>query len=594
MWLGAPLTVHVIAGLNLIAWTGVCLILVSQAKMLRAVDSSFKALGLPEVDGPLEVKLSSFLRESQRYHTAAYAFRAEGNVVPNDLGVNLRHIVRLACDQLNAESAELSLCDDQSRLWSQAMIIGMPRSIASQSMLVEACTDAPQATEPPEHVLVQPLSFAGTTFGVLRVELAEGTTPTKADRQVLYLLATQGALMLVDSRFTDELLRMRRLSEESIRAKTGFLANLSHEIRGPLGIILNGVELIIDGLCGPVTESQKETCGMIRGNGEHLLDLVNDVLDYAKVEAGKVNAKPLNIQVHTLLEDLATVVRSQAMAKKHKLIVEPVDKHIGIFCDKRHARQILINFLTNAIKYTPDGGTITLRALRAAGNKIKISVSDTGIGIPESEREKVFGAFERVDNKYALAQMGTGLGMPLTRRLAEVNGGNVDFQSIDAEGSTFWVNLPAVEIDVPDVTTEETPGKEVKGPQGNGEAVLLVDHDQDARQMLERYLVHQGFAIVHASSGSEVTKILREKAIELAVVESDLPDLPGEELVSVIRSNPKAAKVPIILLSSRAFVFDIERFLKLGVDRCLSKPVELSEIAVTARRLIDETRSLEH
>lgn len=586
------LPLHIVAGINFIAWLAVCLLVASRFKMLAAVDKSFELIGLPTVEGALEVKLSNFLRESQRYHTAAYAFRAEGRVGRNDLGKNLRHIVQLAYDQLGAESAELSLSNSDSGLWSQAMIIGSPRSLASQSLLVEAANETRSEVPESEQVLVQSLTFAGTNFGVLRVELPPGRTATKADYQVLYLLATQGAIMLIDARFTDEILRMKRTSEESIQAKTGFLANLSHEIRGPLGIILNGVELLIEGLCGPITEAQKDTCRMVKNNGEHLLDLVNDVLDYAKVEAGKVTAKPLDILVKPLLSDLATVVRSQAMAKKHKLVVEPIDESLGVSCDKRHIRQVLINFLTNAIKYTPDGGEITVRAQRHAGNRVKLSVTDTGIGIPEQERHKVFGAFERVENEYALQQVGTGLGMPLACRLAEVNGGSVDFESESGKGSTFWISLPAIHIEPIKVNSEPRKDGERIEPQGNGEAILLVDHDVDARQMLERYLVHQGFAIVNATSGSEVMKALRDKPIHLAVVESDMPGLPGEEMVAVIRSNPKAAKVPIIMLSSKAFVFDIERFLKLGVDRCLSKPVELSELAVTARRLIDETRTI--
>ena len=127
---------------------------------------------------------------------------------------------------------------------------------------------------------------------------------------------------------------------------------------------------------------------------------------------------------------------------------------------------------------------------------------------------------------------------------------------------------------------------------GFGETVLLVEHDSETRRMLEKYLTNQGFSIIIAENGQGVMRALRESRIEIAVIENDLPDTSGEEVVTAIRSNPNSVSVPIILLSSRAFVFDIERYLKLGVDRCLSKPVPLNELAVTVRRLIDETKEV--
>lgn len=587
---GLPPWIHAVSALNFIAWTALCVVFIVHKRLNAAVDEAFTAIGLPPVQGDLDERISAFLHESERYHRAAYAFRSDTNVTDSDLGLNLRRIVTLAYQELRAQSAELALYDEGSGMWSQSLVVGAPRSHLSQSMLVDASTQH-IAEDGGTKVLVQPLKFAGSMFGALRVELQQGIEPGPSDLQVAHLLATQGALMLVDARFTEELLKMRRTSEESLRAKTGFLANLSHEIRGPLGIILNGAELIMDGLCGPVTEAQKQTVTMVKTSGDHLLDLVNDVLDYAKVEAGKVVAKPLTLALKPLLTDITNVVRGQAQLKGHKVVLEPVEESMAIVCDKRHARQMLINFLTNAIKYTPDGGEIKVWAERVAGNRIKISIKDSGVGIPAEQRSKVFGAFERVDDSYSNSQGGTGLGMPLTKKLAEVNDGVVDFESEQGKGSTFWLVIPAGELAERNAADGAADG-DAKVLQGQGEAILLVDSDTDARDMLERYLVHQGFAILNATSGAEVMKVLREREIELAVVESDLPDASGEELISVIRSNPRAASVPIILLSSKAFVFDVERFLKLGVDRCLAKPVELSELAHTARRLIDETKSL--
>ena len=579
-----------------LGWVVVAFYMFRENRIYQAV---MRTSGVLDIEAPAE-SLPSLVEqvnlEFRRYHRAVSTFRGDEHVNRSDLGANLRRIAQVAYHELHASAVELSLFDEASGLWSQGLVLGAPRTVNSQSMLSAAIQKGQRevVTSEKHTVLVMPLVFAGTMFGALRVELPIDTQPTKSDMNVLHVLGTEGAIMLVDARFTDELLKLRRASEESVRAKTGFLANLSHELRGPLGIILNGAELMIDGLCGEISEQQRETLEMIKGSGDHLLDLVNDVLDYAKVEAGKVAAKPVEIPLHDLLSDLVAVVRSQALAKQHSLTLEPVDRSLGMLCDKRHARQMLINFLTNAVKYTPDGGKITVSAQRWADGRVRIAVKDSGIGIPESQRDKVFAAFERVDDKYALSQTGTGLGMPLTRRLAEVNGGNVEFESKAGEGSTFYLIMPAVDLAI--VNTEELSGENPTPlmAQGQGETVLLVDNDTVSRQMIGQYLASQGFQIVIAQEGSEVIRILRDRSIELAVVENDMPNIPGEEMVAVIRSNPHSATVPIILLSAKAFVFDIERFLKLGVDRCLSKPVALSELATTARRLIDETRTLQH
>lgn len=583
------LGLYLLIATNFFAWTLVGLLYMGRTQMLRDVDSALRELGFASRGNDLGAKIRSFLAESGRLHRAAFAFQLDDSLVGAELSKSLNRIVYLAQSELKGVAAELALYDEESGLWSQAFISGSPSTMSTQAMLSSASIEEVTPDEEEPFVMTREVRFAGTLFGKLRVELPEGVTPTEADEKVLQLLATQGALMLIDSRFTDELLRMRLVSEESIKAKTGFLANLSHEIRGPLGVILNGVELTLDGLCGPVSDTQKQTLQMIKDNGDHLLDLVNDVLDYARVEAGKVSAKPVELGVKGLLKDLSTLVRSQAVLKKHKLRVEEIDESLGVVCDKRHIRQMLINLLTNAIKYTPDEGSIRVGAVRLPGGRIKIWVEDSGVGIPSSEQGKVFGAFERVDHKYSTAQVGTGLGMPLTKKLVEVNNGSVGFESEEGKGSTFWLNLPAVALETEDSQAQSEEEQQAPSLKGRGEHLLLVDHDEATRSMLERYLSHQGFQILSARSGADVLKVLRDKEVNLAVVENDMPDINGEDMVVAIRSNPRSKSVPIILLSSRAFVFDIERFLRLGVDRCLSKPVELSEIALTARQLIDES-----
>lgn len=579
-----------------IAWCIVVVLLIFRKHVESSVLWSAKLIGLTDVRGPLEEVAPQFAGEFTRFYYAARAFRADGRPVQPDLAANIRRIAKAVYQELRATAVEFALYDEVSQQWSQALVIGAPRTINSQGMLGDnPLTGERQIFTFESHqVIVTPVVFSGNVFGAIRAEVPMQQRPSRNDLDILDMYAIQGAMALVDAQFTNELLRMRRTSEETIRAKTGFLANLSHEIRGPLGIILNGTELMKDGLCGPVSEQQQSTLKMIRDSGDHLLDLVNDVLDYAKVEAGKIIPKTVHLSVEGMLEDLVAVVRSQAIEKGHSLELLPVDPSLGVSCDKRHARQMLINFLTNAVKYTPSGGSIIVSAQRVAGNKCRISVKDSGIGIPAEQADKVFAAFERVEDQYALAQGGTGLGMPLTRRLAEVNGGTVDFESEVGSGSVFWVILPCVHIEASAISqVERDQDEENMIPVGRAERVMVVDHDDATRKMMAQYLRSRGFVVHEAATGGEVLRILRDQAIEIALVENDMPDLPGEDMVTAIRSTPRAGSIPLVLLTSRAFVFDIERFLKLGVDRCLSKPVNLSEVAKTVRRLIDENRTIQ-
>jgi signal transduction histidine kinase/CheY-like chemotaxis protein len=441
-----------------------------------------------------------------------------------------------------------------------------------------------------DFVLQKTLSFGGKRFGKLMVESKVPFSEIRSSAEHMEIIAAYASIMLMNADFQLELSRIQSASDDTQQIKTGFLANLSHEIRGPLGVIMNSVELVLDGLCGDITEQGRDALRMVRESSSHLMDLVNDVLDYAKIESGTIETDPVSISLDDLLSDMSAVIRSQALQKGQKLIVEkPEEKNLAVRCDKRHARQILINVLTNAVKYTPEGGKIVISAHTLSSQKIKIAVEDTGVGIPEDEYHKVFGAFQRVDNEYSRMQQGTGLGMPLTKKLVEVNGGTVGFSSEEGIGSTFWIELP-ISFVTP-LKTEEQDGTIIQF--GNGEHILLVEPDDEQRNVYSKSLTQRGFVVTSVSSASEVLREFRTGTFSAVVIETDLPDSGGEELIQSIRSIPKGAKIPLIIMSGKAFIFDLEHFIRLGVDRCLSKPFSLAELSGTIRKLIDETVSLD-
>lgn len=576
-----------LASVNAVAWALISVMLLSRWWLRSQVARRASEFGIDPRFQSLEAIIKNLLSEISRKNASLSINLMQQRIVSKeDLSRAFERIVSQGFKLLSAESAELALFDGDSGLYHSAFVVGKPFKVSAQAMLSNASNSEEERITP--DVLVQPIAFAGAILGTLRVRIAPGKIPTLGDREVMNLLALQAGLALMNSRYSEELLRMKRASEESSRAKTGFLANLSHEIRGPLGIMLNAVELVLDGLCGAVSADQLETLKMVHSNGQHLLELINDVLDYAKVESGRVVPKKVVIVVNELLKDLAGVVRSQAEAKGHKVIAKPSDEALAISCDRRHARQILINLPTNAVKYTPDGGKIEVWAERFAGNRIKILVKDTGVGIANEDRSKVFAAFERIENSYSMNQVGTGLGMPLTKKLVEVNGGNIDFESKSGEGTTFWISFPAVQAEEARLEEETDNIVEVDG-KGNG--ILLVERDEGERNMISRYLSHIGFRVLASGAMIEAMQQVRENKIDLAVIGNNVADNPDEDIVSMVRKNAAHEKLPVIVVSSRAFVFDIERYLKAGVDRCLVKPLKLKELASICRTLIDGTYS---
>lgn len=584
------LSTGAVAGLNFVGWSLFIYLVFMRTDLERFVSKIAHQLGLSTRFQSVEEALRGLVREVERKNSALSMNVLERRITSEEeQSEALERVAASAFKLLRAESAELALFDTETGLYHTSFVMGMPFRTSAQAMLSGAADGERGNEEISADVLVQPIAFAGSVLGSLRVALKRGSLPTQGDREIMRLLALQGGLAIINAEYTQQLVRMKESSEESVKAKTGFLANLSHEIRGPLGIMLNAVEVVIDGLCGEINDDQLDTLKMVRRNGEHLLELISDVLDYAKVESGKINPNKADIVVNELLKDITKVVRSQAEGKGHKVHYKASDDMLAISCDRRHIRQIMINLLTNAIKYTPAGGKIEVWAERVPGNKVKVFVKDNGIGIEASDHHCVFSAFERVENSYSMTQMGTGLGMPLTKRLAEVNGGDVDFESSSGEGSTFWIVFPAIKVVAPALGAEK---KVIEDAKGNGNEILLVETEEGERDVMSRYLTHLGFKVIPVGTQLEALEALRENRVELAMIDNRVVDSPNENenVINAIRSETEQ-KFPIILVSSRAFVFDIEKYLKAGIDLCLTKPLELKELGHICRGLIDNTYS---
>lgn len=474
----------------------------------------------------------------------------------DDLSSALEKVVHRALKILPAQSAELSLIDQETGQYHSAFSLGVPIHRENKNFSHDVS-----------------LRFADSELGRIRLTLKRPLS--KEEHEYSEILAVQGTVALLLAEYTKELLKVKTISEESLRAKTGFLANLSHEIRGPLGIIMNAVDLVHGGHCGALTQDQKEPLEMVLSNGKHLLSLINDVLDFAKVEAGRLTAQPVVLELKEAVEDVVTLLRSQAHSKKHSLSIGSIPNDAKILCDNRHFRQVFINLLTNAIKYTPEGGNISVSAEIGRGHRAIIHVKDSGVGIREEDRDKVFAPFERLNDGYSSKQLGTGLGLSLTKRLVELNGGNIDFSSISGKGSDFFFSMPLTDQKI----AKPDQGATNLAIKGTGRGVMIAALDQSSTKTITRYLARLGFKLAYGTTVPEIEHILSNEPIEIILVDHPWLAEMGDETIKSIRRSPIGARLPIVLLSNRAFSFDVEEFLKRGIDRCISQPVELHEIA---------------
>ncbi len=296
----------------------------------------------------------------------------------------------------------------------------------------------------------QPLTVRGEHVGQLAVSGGKNVSPEEAE--LAAAIARQTSIHLETLRLTEELQKRAQELRELDRLKSAFLANMSHELRTPLNSILGFTDVMLEGLDGELTEYMDNDLRLIQKNGQHLLHLINDVLDMAKIESGRMNLHPETFKVHDVLDEVVSITSTLASEKNLALFIEEdSDRRVEIYADNTRLRQVMINLVNNSIKFT-EKGRIAVKAVRMDGARVLISVKDTGLGIPPDKIEAVFQEFTQVDSSTTRKAGGTGLGLPISRRLVEMHGGKLWAESagVDGEGTTFFVELP-IEARITDV-----------------------------------------------------------------------------------------------------------------------------------------------
>ncbi|MBI4390645.1 MAG: HAMP domain-containing protein, partial [candidate division NC10 bacterium] len=344
----------------------------------------------------------------------------------------------------------------------EAVSFGMLPNFARALEMQEVVVGGADGTADPTWTVVVPLTAGGIPLGTMAFALREGAgglTPSRVS--LLRAVANQAAVAVQNAELyerlrgysenlehrveerTRDLTALNQQLQQANRHKSQFLANMSHELRTPLNSIIGFSEVLLDGGAEALRERQRLYVDTILDSGQHLLTLISDILDVAKIEAGKVRLEPAAVHCTDLVAEAVDVVRPQAERKRLRLggAVEPAGT--TVWGDRPKLRQVLLNLLSNAVKFTPDGGEVRVTASPAPGGAVEFRVADTGIGIHPDDQERIFQAFEQVDNSYSRRYQGTGLGLSLTRQLVELHGGTVRVESAVGAGSTFIVTLPA-------------------------------------------------------------------------------------------------------------------------------------------------------
>ena len=301
---------------------------------------------------------------------------------------------------------------------------------------------SPLTSQPQNVSLSQPLMVRGEVIGELAVAGLNNPSPEAAG--LMAEIATQASVHLETLRLNEELRRRAFELQELDRLKSSFLANMSHELRTPLNSILGFSDVMLEGIDGPLTEYMENDLRLIQKNGQHLLHLINDVLDMAKIESGRMNLHPEKVKLSDVFTEVINITSSLAGEKGLDVFIESISNtDLEIYVDVTRLRQVMINLVNNSIKFT-EKGFVSIRAEEMPDDQIMISVRDTGIGIPPDHLESIFQEFSQVDTSTTRKVGGTGLGLPISRRLVEMQGGRMwaESSNVPGEGSTFYVILP--------------------------------------------------------------------------------------------------------------------------------------------------------
>jgi len=439
--------------------------------------------------------------------------------------------------------------------------------------------------------------------GTLTVVSYNASTFHDRDRQLQGVFASARDMTEL-KRYEQTLQRTNVELEEASRMKSEFLANMSHELRTPLNAIIGFSELMKDGMVGALSAQQERFVGDIFTSGQHLLSLINDILDLSKVEAGKMELDLEPVAIASLFTNSFSIIREKATERHIHLELDAEAELGAIQADARKVKQILYNLLSNAVKFSNDGGRVVLCARRVAAKDVgrrtgpwagrsfmaadsefpeflRITVSDEGVGISEEGLERLFQPFTQIDSGLARKFEGTGLGLAMVKLLTELHGGSVAMESAEGEGSIFtvWLPMRAPESELTRAREREhtrAPAAPVAFPPATGSrTALVVEDDYKSAALIQAQLEGEGFKVVHALTAEEGLVLARNQPISLITLDIMLPDMDGWQFLSLLKATAELRRIPVVIVS---IVADATKGFSLGAAAVMQKPVSRQQL----------------
>lgn len=427
------------------------------------------------------------------------------------------------------------------------------------------------------------------------------------EAQLLQQIANQLAIAIQQSHLFEQLqqeLTERQLTQQQLternqellratRLKDEFLANMSHELRTPLNAILGMSEGLQDDVFGPVNAEQVRALQTIERSGLHLLELINDILDVAKIEAGQVELDCQPTAIAHLCQSSLSFIKQQALNKRIQLSVNLPSNLPNIVLDERRIRQVLINLLNNAVKFTPEGGRITLEVSCWSRSQegesqtyLRFSISDTGIGISPDDIQKLFQPFVQIDSALNRRYQGTGLGLALVKQIVDLHHGQVRLTSELGVGSCFTVDLPYLSASCDGSTIDPDPPDPCSIVHSSPLILLAEDNEANIRTIAS-YLRAKGYQLILARNGQEAIALAQSECPNIILMDIQMPEMDGLEAMQTIRRYPQLTEVPIIALTSLAMEGDRDRCIAAGANDYLSKPVKLKQLLMAIQNQLN-------
>jgi PAS domain S-box-containing protein len=379
-----------------------------------------------------------------------------------------------------------------------------------------------------------------------------------------------------------ELEGAKAVAEKANLAKSDFLSSMSHELRSPLNAIL-GFAQVMESESPRPTPSQKESIDQILQAGWYLLELINEILDLAAIEAGRLSLSLEPVSLLEVMLECQAIIEPQAQKSGISMSYPPFDTPCFVNADRTRVKQVLINLLSNSIKYNREQGTVEVKCSEGAPGRVRVSVKDTGAGLPPDKLAQLFQSFNRLGQEGS-AEQGTGIGLVVTKRLVELMGGEIGVESTVGVGSDFWVELisdaaPRLAVDGAGPTTVSEP----QVPGGARLRTLLYVEDNAANLKLVEQLIARrpDMRLLSAQDGSLGVALARAAQPELILMDINLPGISGIEALEILREDPATAHIPVIALSANAVPRDIAKGLEAGFFRYLTKPLRVDEFMNT-------------